>query len=352
MSLHVATSSNLHIVNAVDGTVFHTTSCIGRSVTRIGTSDCIISSMKREAAIYMWLSGQKAPYVKCRLAETMGPLLSSPDGTYIFAGGSSGTIYVWESWSGLLVRSFHAHHKAVRCLQMTDDFGFLLSGGDDAVLSAWPILDIVNVDDDGSTTIRDFHSWTDHLLGITDLHVGRGGIRSRAFTASVDRTARVFEICTKQLLFTIACDIFLTNIVVSPSESIMFLGAGDGIIIAVDLLFVAAQSYTTAGEVVMDTGEGRFKLTGHSQAITGLILSDGGTTLLSSSEDGTIRVWDYRSLQCVNVVDLKSPVSCIILTEGFEPSMIANAAKEKRVCPFPPLKKFPMVRRGGPLAPL
>lgn len=33
---------------------------------------------------------------KCATPERMGPLLATPDGAFLFAGGSSGKLYAWE----------------------------------------------------------------------------------------------------------------------------------------------------------------------------------------------------------------------------------------------------------------
>ena len=136
--------------------------------------DWVLSSQRKEAAIYIFRRGQKSPHIKCRLAEPIGPVLISPDGSYCFAGGTSGTLYAWEVWSGQLIRTWHGHHKTVRCLGLTDDASFLVSGGDDAVLSVWNVGDILD-SDDGRMVVRERHSWADHSQAVTALHVGRGG---------------------------------------------------------------------------------------------------------------------------------------------------------------------------------
>jgi pre-rRNA-processing protein IPI3 len=248
-----------------------------------------------------------------------------------------------------LVRRITAHHKAVRCLGLTDDLSFLLSGGDDAVLSVWPVVDLVDVDDTSDAAVREFHSWTDHLLGVTSVHVGRGGVQARVFSASLDRTARIFEIFSRQLLYTVSCGTFLTSVVASPDEAWLFLGMGDGAITAVDLLTAAAQTFASGGDVVMETGQTRSHMTGHSQAITGFVFVEHATMLISASEDGTVRVWDLQSKQCVNTTDMKSPVTCIARAEYFDPMMLsaAKATPERNFVPIPPLRKYVTNRSSG-----
>ena len=97
---YVSAGNALHTLNAFDGTVHvSATPCAARSLAPLG-DEWVYSSHRKEAAVTIWRRGHKSPHVKCRLAETIGPLICSPDGLYIFGGGASGSLYVWETWSG------------------------------------------------------------------------------------------------------------------------------------------------------------------------------------------------------------------------------------------------------------
>jgi WD40 repeat protein len=52
----------------------------------------------------------------------------------------------------------------------------------------------------------------------------------------------------------------------------------------------------------------RFK--GHTRPVTDLCVSPSGTTLVSASEDGTVRVWDVRSRQVTATVDSHKGEQC------------------------------------------
>lgn len=43
--------------------------------------------------------------------ESLTAVAASPNGAYLAAGGNSGTIYVWDTTSGALLRSWPAHYK-------------------------------------------------------------------------------------------------------------------------------------------------------------------------------------------------------------------------------------------------
>jgi len=297
-------------------------SCSARGLSCIA-EDWIITTQTKGTSICVWRCGQKSPLYKCRLPESIGPIVVSPDGAYCFGGSISGILYSWELSSGRLIRSWNGHHKAVRCLGLTDDCSYLVSGGEDAVISVWPVLDLVDADD-VQTRVSEGHSWTQHSLAVTNVHVGRGGLCARVFSSSLDRTVCVFEIFSKQLLFTIACGVFLTSVVTTPDESWLFVGCGDGGILAVDLR-------------TNDSASNMITMEGHSGVVTDLLSVDQGTILLSSSEDGTVKVWDVSSRQCVQSIDLKEPVSCLAAVAK---SAHCTNVNEHDLVPFAPLKKF------------
>jgi pre-rRNA-processing protein IPI3 len=43
--------------------------------------------------------------------ERLTSVAASPDGMFLAGGGVSGTLYIWETASGRLLRSWPAHYK-------------------------------------------------------------------------------------------------------------------------------------------------------------------------------------------------------------------------------------------------
>lgn len=81
---------------------------------------------------------------RCFTQEPITALAASPNGAYIAAGGSSGSLYVWCAASGALLRGWPAHYKAVSCLAFTDTGGVLVSGGEDALVCAWLLAEVLD----------------------------------------------------------------------------------------------------------------------------------------------------------------------------------------------------------------
>lgn len=53
-------------------------------------------------------------------------------------------------------------------------------------------------------------------------------------------------------------------------------------------------------------------LQGHGKVITGIALPDGSDKLFSGSKDGSVRVWDCQTGQCVQVITMGGEVGCMI----------------------------------------
>jgi WD40 repeat protein len=76
--------------------------------------------------------------------EPLTALAASASGAYLAAGGASGTLYIWCTASGALLRAWHAHYKAVSCLAFSDGGGVLLSGGEDTLVHSWLLAELLD----------------------------------------------------------------------------------------------------------------------------------------------------------------------------------------------------------------
>jgi len=174
---------------------------------------------------------------------------------------------------------------------------------------------------------------------ITSVHVGRGGVKGRIFSSSLDRTVRIFEIFSKRLLYSVVCSSFVTCVVSNPEETWLFAGTGDGAIIAVDLR-EAARNTSSDNSILIESDKSQIRMEGHSQPVTALLSLNQGTLLVSASEDGTVRAWDSRSRQCVQTNDLKAPVTALCLAPRFDPAEAREGVNaEQDFVPLLPLKK-------------
>ena len=93
--------------------------------------------------------------------------------------------------SGNLLFAREAHYQPLTHLCFTSDEAFLFSGGDDAVIHTWRLLDLVDFNL-RSEEIVPIQSWNEHTLAVTGIVCGSGtAMAGRVYTSSLDKTVKV-----------------------------------------------------------------------------------------------------------------------------------------------------------------
>lgn len=226
-------------------------------------------------------------------------------------GGASGQIYVWELATRQLVRSWHAQKKTVSSLILSDDESLLISGGDDGFVNVWPLIRILDIAEGltRETQVLSLYSWAAHALSVTGLASGIGGCNAILISCSLDCTVKMWSLGLGIHLRTLNMPTAINSVVVDPSEHTLYAGGTDGrIYIAVLKLY----SRRSNGIVNVDGIVG--SLFDHSGPITALSFSGDGFSLISASEDCTIRLWDIRNNCLLRIFEHKrGPVSSILV---------------------------------------
>uniref|UniRef100_A0ACB8F1L2 WD repeat-containing protein 18 n=1 Tax=Sphaerodactylus townsendi TaxID=933632 RepID=A0ACB8F1L2_9SAUR len=225
-------------------------------------------------------------------------LTAAPNGLYILAGIAE-SIYLWEVSSGNLLAILNRHYQDLSCLAFTDDSSHFLSGAKDCLVIVWSLCSVLQVEHGQSPEPR--HVWSRHSLPITDMCCGVGGPLARAATASLDQTAKLWEISSGDLLLSVVFDVGIMSVTLDLTEYFMFCGGMDGSVFQVDLCSWPVQrerGFRTERE------NGRV-FQGHRNQVTCLSVSTDGSLLLSGSHDETVRLWDIQSKQCLRTVNYK-----------------------------------------------
>lgn len=149
---------SLRVLDLATGTTYFTfgdtaaatVACVGGAGAAEGlgsAGDYVVSSQATEQALVFHRWGKTQPLFKCRIPEPVGPVLASPDGLYVLAGGRSGKVYAWEVASGSLLQSWDAHFKAVTHMAITSDGSFVITGSEDTMVRAWALADVLGAGD-------------------------------------------------------------------------------------------------------------------------------------------------------------------------------------------------------------
>ncbi|KAG2429250.1 hypothetical protein HXX76_011019 [Chlamydomonas incerta] len=318
-------------------------------------NDYIVAAQVHKHALHFWSWQREQVLQRSFAAEALTCLACSPDGAYLAAGGASGTLYLWEVGSGRLMRAWAAHYKAATALLFVGSCGLLLSGGEDTLVHVWPLaqlLDPATAADPHSPAFArpaPLHAWSDHTLPVTALAVGAGEAAAVVASGSADRTVKLRRLGDGALLRAVALPAAVNDLVLDAGEQWLYAAGGDGAIYQVPLLAAAdpaaapaAAAAGTAGTAAAGGHDGASgsgssgaaglaTFLGHSRSVTCLALAParsggagagatagaggagpgagGGSgsggcdaVLVSGSEDGTVRVWDLRSRQPVQVI--------------------------------------------------
>lgn len=254
---------------------------------------------------------------KCRLPEPemSAGLLVSPCGSYIVAGGSSGTVYLWNVLEqSRLVRSFKAHYRSVSVMSWSDRN--LVTGGDDGMVHAFSWIDLVS---EQSSNIQPWQTWTQHHLPVTGIKALASG---RIVSCGQDGQVVIYEVFSGNVLACIQLNNPLQALEVQDHNR-LFLGSKNGTIHIIDTddyaLHKTAQMGASVKRQKLQPGSyaeqlvGRedkekpyvMSLCGHDYPVTALAIAQGDDDdhlLISGDEAGVVRTWSLASKSCVKVV--------------------------------------------------
>ncbi|RHY30405.1 hypothetical protein DYB32_007720, partial [Aphanomyces invadans] len=212
------------------------------------------------------LRGHTAPIVALELGKQL-----AVDRVLLATGSWDKCIRIWDSVKETSVMHM-VHSSAVTCLKFIATSSGLVSGDAGAGLDVWDVH-----------TGRKKGHFTAHRCGIKELQIAG----DRLVSASSDRSLKVWDVnfrsgqsCTHVLMGhsgPVTC-VALGG----PADPTICSGSADGVVKVWDL---------------RATGKGaRLELSGHGGRIT--TLQRDFTKVISSSEDGTLRVWNMHTGVC------------------------------------------------------
>ncbi|GAX19233.1 pre-rRNA-processing protein IPI3 [Fistulifera solaris] len=255
---------------------------------------------------------------KCRLPESemSAGLLISPCGAYIVAGGSSGTIYLWNVLEqSRLVRSFKAHYRSVAVMAFSGRD--LVTGGDDGMIHAFSWIELIS---ETTTNVQPWQTWTQHHLPVTGIKALGGG---RIISCGQDGQVVLYEGFSGNVLACIQLNNPL-HVLEVQDHNRLFVGSKSGMIHIIDTdeyaLHKTAQMGASVKRQKLQSGSyaeqlfGRedkekpylMSLCGHDYPITALAIAKGDDDdhlLISGDGAGVVRTWSLASKSCVKVVE-------------------------------------------------
>ena len=292
-------SAAIVVCNAGTGAVSHVYRTDGsgggatRGVTVLGSGSdtTVVASRQGRATLLAFAWGREEPVGRFAMAEEMGPLVSSTDGTWLVAGGASGSIYAWEASTGCLLGVCKAHYRAVSCLAFALDDSVIVSGSDDAMVHVWDLASLVSVGGENPRPLRTLSVCRMTISGLSC------GISQAAFS-SLDHSVRVFDIAAGVESLHVSLTCAQQCVLLDVVENVVISGGADGNVYVNSL---SSQSSPDSATRILG---------GHTGPITCLCAVDSqkNVSLASGSEDYSIRLWNIHFSQAVLIIRMEGPV--------------------------------------------
>ncbi|WP_445246338.1 protein kinase domain-containing protein, partial [Microcoleus sp. OTE_8_concoct_300] len=240
-------------------------------------------------------SGHSAP-VRC--------VAISPDGQFLVSGDDDWIVKVWNINEEEEIYTLIGHSGSVTSVAISPDGETLASGSVDKTIRLWDLK-----------TGQEIKTLARHSLPVTCVafHPQKNSV---LFSGSMDKTVKVLDIETAQIKRTYAQHTEgVTCLAVHPNGQIIASGSDDcSVIVWSNYKFaghsapVLCVAISPDGQTLvsgsqdkeikvwnLSNGELLRTLTGHSAAVYSLVISPDGQTLVSGSEDTTIKVWNLET---------------------------------------------------------
>jgi WD40 repeat protein len=262
------------------------------------------ASSGMDGTIKLWQSSpQNTIILKTMKTESIVNTLSfNLDGEQLIAGNDDGTISFWDS-DGRLIRRSSAHQGAVTAVSASPDGTLFASGSDDGTIALW--------DGDGKLV----KTFVAHPEKVTSLSFHPD---SKTFVSGSDRGTISFWDRDGILIKTSSeGDREITSLSFSHDGKILAVGKSDG---AIELrrdnetasflvgqgIMAANLKFSPDGLFAVGYGDGTVKLwqsngtlmlalNAYDNPITGLDFSSDGQTLITSSRNGKVTLWNLNA---------------------------------------------------------
>lgn len=286
----------------------HCVSCVASATHAVhgaGTSGLVAVMESDKAVLHLYSWQRDQALARLVLPQKMSCLALSPQATYLAAGGHDGRLYVWEVATGALLCSMEAHYRAISVLRWTEDTGALITASQDARICVWSLPTLMQYTDlAGRAAPSPYVTFSDHSLGITDMHVTSGAFpgAARLWSASDDGTVKLWDLASRRLMTTLQWDEPIWHLAVDPLERFIVVAAKSSVQ-RVDMYdtttghALGGRGSTGVVERMSDTH--RVSL---SEPVSAIALSHMASHVAVGTAHGVVHIMDVLTLQTVRTL--------------------------------------------------
>jgi WD40 repeat protein len=257
------------------------------AVLAVGRSDGSVAVMRLRRQDALKLQGQQGAIHAVAVA---------PDGSLVASAGEDGTVSLWDTSSGKLVRTLKAHSSKALCVSFSPDGRLIASAGDDGQVKLW--------DAASGQAMRSLAlGGKTPLLGPSIHALAFSPDGRRVASGAADATVTIWDIASgeKRLTLSVAGNRgFMNAIAFSNDGKLIFAGGDDDRVDVWD---------ATTGHAVR-------VLDGQSRPAPAVAYSSDGSAIATGYESGKIDIWNAATSERLRRLDGSSSINSV----AFSPS--------------------------------
>ena len=209
-------------------------------------------------------------------SSTIAALRFTPNGQTLASASWDKTIKLWRAGDGALLSTLQGHQDGVTNLDFSPDGQTLVSGSEDKTIKLWRVAD--------GTLLKTLQG---HQQGITSVAFSPDG--QTIASGSHDQTVKLWH-SDGTLLRTIEQPgVAVLAVQFSPDSRWLAIARQDNTL-------QIRRVHSSAGN------QPRYTLTGHAGSITSVDFSHDNQTLVSTSTDGTVRLWNLADGSLIKIL--------------------------------------------------
>ncbi|KAF7459292.1 WD40 repeat-containing protein [Cryptosporidium felis] len=274
-------------------------------VSYVSNSSSYLAGFQANKSILHLWNVKSEPIYRVSLPEVVGCCTFQDDGGVVYAGGLSGTIYVWVLSTGQLLNCWLSHYKPIVKMELIQDNSILVTCSDDSCLQAFLVNEIL----ESNYFLRcpkPILKWSAHSAAINDFFSFPSANKFSdlsIISVGSDFTLNLFTFKSERAIVSLNFSTQLHSCTISECGKLIFVGAGNGIIYRIPSHEPKDLSLNNISRMV-----------GHNGSIN--ICRYANNKVYSSAIDG-VRIWDVLTGSCItHLPQFGGGIISIIITKA------------------------------------
>jgi len=186
---------------------------------QVNSANYVISANSTKTTVNVWRFDKKEAVARFPVKELLSCLrLTHNAGTICIAGSKTGRLSIWEFSTGELLGEIEScHYLEVTALDIAVTNDLVITGGKDFKVRVWVLTDLYF-----GQKNTPFAEFAEHTSDVTAVQFSKSSPQ-RAFSASLDKTFKVYDVAARCTLKSIQATSPINHIAIDNTETMVYL---------------------------------------------------------------------------------------------------------------------------------